>query len=61
MKIDSASAGIWIYEDSYQLAQVQIAGASSAVGNLSFTMTLTNFDEPVTITAPAASDIAAGS
>ena len=59
VKIDSASASIWIYKDSYQLAQVQISGASSAVGNLSFAMTLTNFGKPVTITAPPASDIAA--
>ena len=60
IKIDSVSAGIWIYEGTYQLAQVQIVGASSTVGNLSFTMTLTNFDQPVTINAPAASDIGAG-
>ncbi len=60
IKIDSVSSGIWIYEDNYELAQVQIAGASSSVGNLSFTMTLTNFDQPVTINAPAASDVAAG-
>jgi hypothetical protein len=59
-KFDSASAGIWIYEDGHQLAQVQISGASSAIGNLSFTMTLTNFDQPVTIAAPPASDVAAG-
>jgi hypothetical protein len=57
MTVDSASASIWIYKDTYQLAQVQLAGASSTVGNLSFTMTLTNFDQPVTIDAPAAKDI----
>lgn len=61
VKVDSASAGIWIYEDGHQLAQVQVSGASSAVGNLGFTMTLTNFDQPVNITAPAAADVAAGS
>jgi hypothetical protein len=57
MKIDSASADMWIYQDTYQLAQVQLAGSSSTVGDLTFTMTLTNFDQPVTIDAPAASDI----
>jgi hypothetical protein len=60
MTIDSASASIWIYKDTYQLAQVQLAGASSSVGNLTFTMTLTNFDQPVTIDAPAAKDVQAG-
>jgi len=60
VKIDSASAAIWIYTDSHQLARVQIAGTSSEVGSLSFNMTLTNFDQPVTITAPPASEIAAG-
>jgi hypothetical protein len=60
LKIDSVSSGIWIYKDNYQLAQVQIAGASSTAGNLTFTMTLTNFDQPVTIDAPAASDVTAG-
>ena len=57
MTVDSASASIWIYKDTYQLAQVQLAGASSTVGNLSFTMTLTNLDQPVTIDAPAAKDV----
>ena len=56
-KIDSASVAIWIYKDTHQLAQVQVAGASSTVGNITFTMTLTNFDQPVTINAPAASEI----
>ena len=58
MKVDSATASIWIYKDTFQLAQVQLAGASSSVGSLTFTMTLTNFDQPVTIEAPAASQIA---
>ena len=60
LKIDSVSSGIWIYKDNYQLAQVQIAGTSSTAGNLGFMMTLTNFDQPVTINAPAASDVTAG-
>lgn len=57
VNVDSASASLWIYTDNYQLAQVQMAGASSIAGNITFTMTLTSFDQPVTITAPAASDI----
>jgi hypothetical protein len=56
-KVDSASAEMWIYQDTFQLAQVQLAGSSSTVGNLTFAMTLTNFDQPVTITAPPASSL----
>ncbi len=59
-QIDTATAGVWIYTDNYELAQVQIAVASSTVGSLTFTMTLSNFDQPVTINAPAASDVNAG-
>jgi len=55
--VDSVSASMWIYTDNYQLAQVTMAGTSSTLGNLSFTITLTNFDQPVTINAPAASAI----
>jgi hypothetical protein len=58
VKFDSASAELWIYQDTYELAQVQLAGSSSTAGNLTLTMTLTDFGKPVTITAPAASDIA---
>ncbi len=57
MKIDSASVDIWTYKDSYQLAKIQIAGASSSLGNLGMTITITNYGAPVTVTAPAASDI----
>jgi hypothetical protein len=57
VKIDSASVDMWVYKDNNALAQVEIKGASSAVGNLDFTLTVTNYDQPVTITAPAASEI----
>lgn len=60
VQVTSIAAGIWIYQDNDQLAQVQIAGASSDGGNLSFTMTLTNFDQPVTIDAPAPGEFVSG-
>ena len=60
IQVTSVTAGVWIYQDNYQLAQVQIAGVSSDGGNLSFTMTLTNFDQPVTINTPAAGNVASG-
>ena len=57
MKIDSASIDLWTYKDTYQLAKIQIAGASSSIGNLGITITVTNYGAPVTVTAPAASEI----
>jgi hypothetical protein len=59
MKIDSASVDVWIYKSNYQLAKIQIAGASSTLGNLTMTITITNYNAPVTIAAPAASDVQA--
>jgi hypothetical protein len=57
VSIDSASIDVWIYKANYQLAKVEVKGASSAIGNLDFVLTITNYDAPVTINAPAASDI----
>ena len=57
MKIDSASLDAWIYKDSSRLAKVEFTGASSAIGNIDFVLTITNYDAPVTIAAPAASEV----
>lgn len=57
MKIDSASVDLWVYTDINQLAQARIKGASSTLGNLDITLTLSNYDKPVTFTAPPASEI----
>ena len=57
MKIDSASIGLWVYKDSYLPAKFEIKGASSSIGNLDLIVTVTNYDQPVTITAPPASEI----
>jgi len=54
--IDSASADVWIYKATSQLAKIEIKGASSTLGNLDFVVTITNYNAPVTKRA-AASDI----
>jgi hypothetical protein len=59
MKIDSASIDLWTYKDSYQIAKVEIKGASSSLGSLGIAITVTDYGAPVTITAPAATDIQA--
>jgi hypothetical protein len=38
---------------------MEVKGASSAFGSLDLMITVTNYDQPVTISAPAASDIGA--
>jgi hypothetical protein len=58
-KIDSASVDVWIYKDSYRIAQFEAKGASSTLGNLDLTITVSNYDQPVTIAAPAADQIQA--
>jgi hypothetical protein len=57
MKIDSASVDLWVYTDSSRLAQVEIKGASSTLGNLDIILTISNYDQPVKVTAPPADQI----
>ncbi len=56
-KLDSATLDVWIYPANNQLAQIHLTAASSAVGNIDLMLTLTNYDKPVTIAPPAASEI----
>jgi hypothetical protein len=57
VQLDSASIDFWIYTDNNQLAKFELKGASSQLGNLDLTLTITNYDAPVSISAPPASDI----
>ena len=57
MKIDSASVDLWVYTDGNRLAQVEVKGASSTLGNLDLTLTISNYDQPVTVTAPPADQV----
>jgi hypothetical protein len=50
---------VWIYKDSYRIAQFEAKGASSTLGNLDLTITVSNYDQPVTIAAPSADQIQA--
>ncbi len=59
--IDSASLDVWIYKANAQLAKIELKGASSTLGNLDVVVTITNYDAPVTIKAPAASEISPAS
>jgi hypothetical protein len=59
MKIDSASIDVWVYTASYRIAQFELKGASSTVGNIDLTVTVSAYDQPVTISAPPASQVQA--
>lgn len=57
MKIDSASVDMWVYTDGSRFAQVEMKGASSTIGNLDITLTISNYDQPVTVAAPPADQV----
>ncbi|MGA2513471.1 MAG: LppX_LprAFG lipoprotein [Candidatus Limnocylindrales bacterium] len=57
LSLDSATVDLWTYKDNYQLAKVQIQAASSTLGTLGVVVTVTNYNTPVTITAPPDSEI----
>ena len=59
MKIDSLAIDFWVYTDNYRMAKAEFSESSASFGNLDITVTVSNYDQPVTITAPAASDIQA--
>jgi len=59
MKVDAASIDFWIYKADNRLAKMSASGASSVLGNIALAITLTNYDVPVTITAPPASQVTA--
>jgi lipoprotein LprG len=57
LKLDSASVDYWAYKDSLLPAKISIVGSAGTLGNLSLSLTLTDYGKSVTVTAPAASDI----
>jgi hypothetical protein len=58
IKIDSASVDLWVYKENNLLAKAEAKAASSTVGNLDVIVTVTDYDKPVTISAPPANQIA---
>ena len=55
--IDSASLDYWVYKDTLQPAKMELSGTSAAVGNIDLVLTLTKYNEKVTIVAPSADQI----
>jgi hypothetical protein len=61
MTLDSASLDYWVYSDSTNPAKIDLKASSASIGNVALTVTMTKYNQPVTITAPPASEIQAGS
>ena len=57
LTIDSAAVDAWVYKSDNRLAKIEVSAASSKIGNLDVIVTVTNYDKPVTITAPPASQV----
>lgn len=58
--LDLAPIDYWVYVDTLQPAKMVVRASSATVGNLTVTLTLTKYNQPVTIKAPADSEIEAG-
>jgi len=59
MTIDSATLDVWVYKSDNRLAQLQLQGSSAQAGNLSLIVTVTNYDQPVSVSAPPADQVQA--
>jgi hypothetical protein len=59
MTVDSVALDYWAYVDGLQPARVQAAASSPSLGSLNLTVTLTKYNEPVTITPPPDSQVRA--
>jgi hypothetical protein len=59
-KIDTLTLDYWVFVDSLNPAKMELKASSATVGNLTVTLTLTKYNQPVTIKAPADSEIEAG-
>ena len=58
--IDSVTVDYWVYVDSLNPAKLELKANSATVGNLTVTLILTRYNQPVSIKAPADSEIEAG-
>jgi hypothetical protein len=61
MTLDSASMDYSVYTDSVNPAKIVINASSAAIGTVGVTVTLTKYNQPLTITAPPAGEIEAES
>ena len=59
ISIDTATLDYWVYVDSLNPAKMELKASSATLGNLTVTVTLTKYNQPVTIKAPADSEIQA--
>lgn len=58
MSLSEATLDLWSYVDGNRLAKVELKATSATLGNLDLTVTLSKYNEAVTIKAPPADQIA---
>jgi hypothetical protein len=58
--IDRATLDFWVDVAMVRLVRLELKGGSASFGNVDLTLTLTRYDEPVTIAAPPDSEVQAG-
>ncbi len=59
ISIDTVTLDYWVYVDSLYPAKMVLKANSATAGNLTFTVTLTKYNEPVAVKVPADSEIEA--
>jgi LppX_LprAFG lipoprotein len=59
VSIDTLTLDYWVFVDSLNPAKLELKAGSATLGNLAVTVTLTKYNQPVTIKAPADSEIEA--
>jgi LppX_LprAFG lipoprotein len=59
ISIDTVTLDYWVFVDSLNPAKMEVKASSATLGNLTVTLTLTKYNQPVTIKAPADSEIQA--
>jgi hypothetical protein len=57
--VDSAEFDMWVYTASLRPAKLQVKGSAGTVGNVDLLVTMSKYDQAVTITAPPADQIEA--
>ncbi len=59
MKLDSAAIDFWIYKDGLLPAKFELQGSAASLGSLDVVITITAYNQAVTISAPSADQIQA--
>ncbi len=60
LTIDTATLDCWVSVATVQPVKLELMGSSASLGSLDLTLTLTKYNQPVTITAPPTGQVQSG-